>query len=95
MSNEKRKYMDKVQAKEPRAIVCAESMHIYRDWCRRLDLAPEQVRRGRHPDFIGAFIAPQLDMLRGMQRGLKWIEVGQLDPDLKRYLTLMRMADWQ
>lgn len=88
-------YQAKIQAKEPRAIVCAESMHIYRDWCRGLDLDPEQVRQGRHPDFIGAFIAPELSQLKGMQRGLKWIEVGSLSREVKDYLTKIRLADWQ
>jgi hypothetical protein len=97
MNDTQRKYMDQAQAKEPRAVIVAESMQVFRGWCIDHDLDPTQVRLGRHPDYLYAFIGESeiSGRTRGMQRGLKWIEVGALSYDLKDYLSSTRLADWQ
>lgn len=97
MSDEMRKYMDKVQAGEPRAIIVAQSMTKFRAWCFDHELDPQRVRLGKHPDYLTMFLAGDGDPRRmsGLRRGLKWIEVGNVPRDLKEYLTKIRLADWQ
>lgn len=97
MNETQRKYADAVQASEPRTVIVAESMTKFRAWCFDHELDPQRVRLGKHPDYLCAFVGESEVSrgTRGMQRGLKWIEVGSLPYPLFEYLTKVRMADWQ